>query len=76
MGGHEDGILFFSENMAQTGQKVVQIMEKSWAIKAFPLVDSALMWHIKELCLYIRGEFKDGKYSTTGRSLWSDTRGT
>jgi len=29
MGGHEDGILFFSENMAQTGQKVVQIMEKS-----------------------------------------------
>jgi hypothetical protein len=29
MGGHEDGILFFSENMDQTGQKVVQIMEKS-----------------------------------------------
>ena len=29
MGGHEDGILFFSENMAKTGEKVVQIMEKS-----------------------------------------------
>jgi L-ribulose-5-phosphate 4-epimerase len=29
MGGHEDGILFFSENMTKTGEKVVQIMEKS-----------------------------------------------
>jgi hypothetical protein len=29
MGGHEDGILFFSGNMAKTGEKVVQIMEKS-----------------------------------------------
>ena len=29
MGGHEDGILFFSESMAKTGEKVVQVMEKS-----------------------------------------------